>query len=77
MRISYHKLWKMPIDKNMRKSQLRETIGASKSSFVTLGKNENVTFPILLSICNYLNCDFENIMVAIPEIKARRENLYE
>jgi len=69
MRVSYNRLWKLLIDKNMKKSQLREAIGASKSTFAKLSKNENVTLPILLSICDYLNCDFGDIMESIPNSK--------
>ncbi|MBD5096018.1 MAG: helix-turn-helix transcriptional regulator [Lachnospiraceae bacterium] len=53
----------------MKKSQLREAVGASKSTFAKLGKNENVTLPVLLNICEYLNCDFGDIMEAVPESK--------
>ena len=53
----------------MKKSQLRVAIGASKSTFAKLGKNENVTLPILLDICEYLQCDFGDIMEAVPEQK--------
>lgn len=67
MRVSYNKLWKLLIDKNMKKSHLREAIGASKSTFAKLGKNENVTLPILLSICDYLNCDFGDIIEAVND----------
>lgn len=62
MRVSYNKLWKLLIDKNMKKGELRDAIGASKSTFAKLGKNENVTLPVLLEICEYLNCDFGDIM---------------
>ena len=54
MRVSYNKLWKLLIDKNMKKGELRDAIGASKSTFAKLGKNQNVTLPVLLSICEYL-----------------------
>ena len=47
--------------------QLREAVGASKSTFAKLGKNENVTLPVLLNICEYLECDFGDIMEAVPE----------
>ena len=47
----------------MKKGKLREAIGASKSTFAKLGKNENV----LLEICEYLNCDFGDIMEALPD----------
>lgn len=67
MRVSYNKLWKLLIDKNMKKGELREAVGASKSTFAKLGKNENVTLPVLLSICEYLNCDFADIMEALPD----------
>ena len=46
MKVRYNKLWKLLIDKGMKKSQLREAVGASKSTFAKLGKNENVTLPV-------------------------------
>lgn len=55
------------IDRGMKKSQLREAVGASKSTFAKLGKNENVTLPVLLDICEYLQCDFGDIMEALPD----------
>lgn len=67
MKVRYNKLWKLLIDKEMKKSQLREAVRASKSTFAKLGKNENVTLPVLLNICEYLECDFGDIMEAVPE----------
>ena len=67
MKVRYNKLWKLLIDKEMKKSQLREAVGASKSTFAKLGKNENVTLPVLWNICEYLECDFGDIMEAVPE----------
>ena len=67
MKVRYNKLWKLLIDKEMKKSQLREAVGASKSTFAKLGKNENVTLPVLLNICEYLECDFGDILEAVPE----------
>lgn len=43
MRISYNKLWKMLIDKNMKKSDLKDQAGISSSSIAKLGKGENIT----------------------------------
>jgi Predicted transcriptional regulator len=51
----------------MKKSHLREAVGASKSTFVKLVKDENVSFSILLSICEYLKCDFADIIKAVPD----------
>lgn len=70
MKVRYNKLWKLLIDKEMKKSQLREAIGASKGTFAKFGKNENVTLPVLLNICEYLECDFGDIMEAVPEKEA-------
>ena len=67
MRVSYNKLWKLLIDNNMKKGELRDAIGASKSTFAKLGKNENVTLPVLLSICECFYCDFGDIMEALPD----------
>lgn len=72
MRVCYNKLWKLLIDKGMKKSQLREAVGASKSTFAKLSKNENVTLPVLLDICEYFGCNFGDIMDAIPEQKEQQ-----
>ncbi|MGE6612268.1 helix-turn-helix domain-containing protein [Peribacillus sp. NPDC076916] len=69
MKVSYNRLWKLLIDRGMKKSQLREAVGASKSTFAKLGKNENVTLPVLLGICQVLECDFGDIMEAISDNK--------
>ena len=65
MKVCYNKLWKLLIDKGMKKSQLRVAVGASKSTFAKLGKNENVTLPVLLEICEYLNCDFSPLSILV------------
>ena len=67
MAISYKKLWKLLIDKDLKKKDLRQLAGISASSITKLGKNENVTLPVLLNICEYLECDFGDIMEAVPE----------
>jgi len=55
MKMSYNKLWKLLIDKNMKKSDLRKNAGISSSSLAKLGKDENVTTEVLAKICNELN----------------------
>lgn len=47
MRISYNKLWKMLIDKNMKKSDLKEKAGISSASIAKLGKGDNITTDVL------------------------------
>lgn len=62
MFISYKKLWKILIDKYMKKKDLCVAAGISHTSMAKLGKNENVTTDILVKICNALECDISDIM---------------
>lgn len=62
VRISYNKLWKMLIDKEMQKRDLQKAAGISSASIAKLGKNENITTDILLRICDALNCDLNDIV---------------
>ncbi len=66
MKMSYNKLWKLLIDKNMKKSDLRKIAGVSSSSLAKLGKGENVTTDVLLKICVALNCNIEDIVEVVP-----------
>lgn len=69
MAVSYNKLWKLLIDKNMKKKELGEAAGISNSLIAKLGKNENVTVEVLVKICSALNCGIDDIMELIPEEK--------
>lgn len=62
MAISYKKLWKLLIDKNLKKRELQKMAGISGSSIAKLGRNENVNTDILLRICQALHCDIADIM---------------
>lgn len=62
VRISYNKLWKMLIDKEMQKRDLQQSAGISSASIAKLGKGENITTDILLKICEVLGCDINDIM---------------
>lgn len=67
MKISYKKLWKLLIDRDMLKKDLAERAGISTTSIAKLGKNENVNTDILLKICNALECEVQDIMELIEE----------
>jgi DNA-binding Xre family transcriptional regulator len=67
MRISYNKLWKMLIDKDMKKSDLKESAGISSASIAKLGKGENITTDVLIKICEAMNCHLEDIMETIED----------
>ena len=60
--ISYTKLWKLLIDKDMLKKDLAQKAKISPTSIAKLSKNENVNTEILQKICNALNCDICDIM---------------
>lgn len=60
--VSYKKLWKLLIDRDMKKKDLREATGISSVSMAKLGKNENVTTDVLVRICAALNCELSDIM---------------
>lgn len=67
MRISYNKLWKMLIDKNMKKSDLKEKAGISSASVAKLGKGDNITTDVLLRICEAMDCHLDDIMETVDE----------
>lgn len=67
MAVSYKKLWKVLIDRDMTKTQLRKESGISTGALAKLGKNENVNTEVLVKICNTLQCDFSDIMELMEE----------
>ena len=69
MAISYKKLWKLLIDKDLKKKDLQKLAGISSASITKLGKNENVNTDILEKICKALDCDIADIMEMSGEPK--------
>lgn len=62
MAVSYKKLWKLLIDKDMKKEDLRKATGITTTAMAKLGRNENVNTEILVKICKVLQCDISDIM---------------
>lgn len=62
MSISYKKLWKLLIDREIKKKELCRLAGVSHSSMAKLGRGENITTDVLLKICVALSCDLSDIM---------------
>lgn len=69
MAISYKKLWKLLIDKDLKKKDLQKLAGISSASITKLGKNENVNTDIIEKICKALNCDIADIMEMVDDSK--------
>lgn len=67
MSVSYNKLWKLMIDKNINKTRLREEAGISSNAMAKLGRNESVRVDVLVKICNHLGCTMDDIMEILPE----------
>lgn len=65
MAVSYTKLWKLLIDKNMSKTQLIKDAKISTNAMAKLGRNEDVRVEVLAKICNTLDCKIEDVMEVI------------
>ncbi len=64
--ISYKPLFKLLLEKNMTKTQLRESLGFSKGTLAKMSKNEYVSLEIINNICTFLNCKIEDVIEHIP-----------
>ncbi|HBE98785.1 MAG TPA: XRE family transcriptional regulator [Firmicutes bacterium] len=62
MQLSFNKLWKLLIDRNMKKKDLQRVAGISSASIAKLGKNEPVSLEVLMKICYALDCNFGDIV---------------
>lgn len=67
MKFSYNPLWKLLIDRGIKKSEFREMTGISSASIAKLNKGENITTAILLRICEALKCDITDIMELVEK----------
>jgi DNA-binding Xre family transcriptional regulator len=65
MAVSYKKLWKLLIDKDIKKKDLSAMSGVSPATITKMGKNGHVTTEVLLKICTALGCRIEDIMEII------------
>lgn len=69
MKVSYKKLWKLLIDKDLKKKDLCELSGVSSTSIAKMGRNENVNTDILVKICEALECDISDIAEIVNDDK--------
>ena len=67
MAVSYKKLWKLLIDKDIKKKDLSAKSGVSPATITKMGKNGHVTTEVLVKICAALECQVEDIMEIIPD----------
>lgn len=67
MKVSYKKLWKMLIDKDMIKKDLQKTSGISWASITKMSKGENVSLDVLIKVCIALGCDIGDIIELVSD----------
>lgn len=68
--ISYNKLWKLLIDRGLKRTDLKDMCKISSASIAKLGKNENLTTGVITKICIGLQCDVSDIMEIIDEYES-------
>lgn len=67
MAVCYNKLWKLLIDRKMKKKDLATLSGVSKSTLAKMANNEHVSTEIVAKICNALNVSIEDIMEVVQQ----------
>ncbi|MBT9168255.1 MAG: hypothetical protein DDT19_01600 [Syntrophomonadaceae bacterium] len=69
MRVSYKKLWKLLIDKDLKKKDLQLASGLSSTTIAKLSNHENVSMDVLIKVCTTLGVDFGDIMELVPDLQ--------
>ena len=69
MAVSYNKLWKILIDRKMKKKELVALSGVSKATIAKMGNDEHVSTEILAKICRALGVNIEDIVEVVPDDK--------
>lgn len=67
MKITYNKLWKLLIDRNMNKTELKNKAQVSTNAIAKLGRNEAVSMDTMDKICKALNCNIGDVMEFVPD----------
>ena len=66
MDICYNKLFKLLIDKGMKKTEFRKQVGISEGTLAKLSRNENVSMDVIVKICRKMNCTVDDILDILP-----------
>ncbi|MCL1905872.1 MAG: helix-turn-helix transcriptional regulator [Clostridiales bacterium] len=67
MDVCYNKLFKLMIDKGMKKTDLLRATGISKNTMSKFSKNEFISMEVLVKVCRVMGCDIGDIMEVLPE----------
>ena len=69
MDVNYNKLFKMLIDKNLKKTEFAQQAGISGNTLAKLSRHENVSLDVIIRICRYFNCTVDDILDILPEFE--------
>ncbi len=67
MDVCYNKLFKLLIDKSMKKTEFRKAVGISQNTLAKLSNNENISMDVLIRICRTMNCTVDEILDIVPD----------
>lgn len=74
MAISYKRLWKLLIDKNMTKTDLKNITGMNSVTLANMGKDKYISLRMIDKICEELNCDFSDVIEHVADVNIKRGN---
>lgn len=74
MAVSYNKLWKLLIDRNMKKKELTALTGISRTTIAKMGHNENVSTEVLAKLSGALNVDIGDIVERVPDESTEKKD---
>ncbi len=67
MEVSYNNLFKLLIDRGMKKTEFAKEVGISGNTLAKLSKNETISMDSIVRICRFLECDVGDIMEVLPD----------
>ena len=68
MNVSYKKLFKLLIDRDLKRVEFAKNAGIGQNTLAKMGKGQYVSMDVLVRICRYLNCTFDDIIEILPEL---------
>lgn len=73
MDVCYNNLFKMLIDKGLRKTEFAKEVGISANTLAKLSRNELVSMDVMVRICRRMNCTFDDVVEILPEAPLTKE----
>ena len=67
MDVCYNKLFKLLIDKSLRKTKFAKAVGISRNTLAKLSKNQNVSLEVIAKIYRFLDCSVDDILNIVPQ----------